>query len=174
MLEHPDGRMLIPLCECGVAGMRADEASRLLPLPDADLLRLLKKLSDSEAAGRYHVQRYLSEAVPWSYAFGFPPWDRKRGEERWHPRLDRGDWVDRVHGTLDVLARGARGARDASGHLGEVPIDRDQRTFILPPYVEAMRRSTPGQFEPLSDAEVPAAPQTVIVERKPKRTRKRK
>lgn len=49
VLEHPDGRMLIPLCECGVAGMRADEASRLLPLPDADLLRLLKKLSDSEA-----------------------------------------------------------------------------------------------------------------------------
>lgn len=69
---------------------------------------------------------------------------------------------------------GARGARDASGHLGEVPIDRDQRTFVLPPYVEAMRRSTPGQFEPLSDAEVPAAPETVIVERKPKRTRKRK
>ncbi|MFE1128310.1 hypothetical protein ACFW6R_16780 [Streptomyces albidoflavus] len=134
----------------------------------------VKKLSDSKAADRYHVQRYLSEAVPWSYAFGFPPWDQKRGEERWHPKLDRGDWVDRVHGTVDVLARrgGARGARDASGHLGEVPINRDQRTFVLPPYVEAMRRSTPGQYEPRSDAETPAAPQTVIVERKPKRRRR--
>ncbi len=142
--------------------------------------RDVKELSDraaaAPAAGRYPVQRYLSEAVPWSYAFGFPPWDRKREPERWHPRLDRGDWVDRVHGTLDVLARGggARGARDASGHLGEVPINRDQRTSALPPYVEAMRRSSPGHFDPASVDEVPAAPQTVIVERKPKRSRKRK
>ena len=140
----------------------------------------VKKLSDSDiaapAAARFRVQRYLSAAVPWSYAFGFPPWDSRRGEERWHPRLDRGDWVDRVHGTLDVLTRrgGARGARDASGHLGEIPIDRDQRTFELPPYVEAMRRSIPGRFEPASEDEAPAAPQTVIVERKPKRARKRK
>ncbi|KMS74112.1 hypothetical protein ACM01_15990 [Streptomyces viridochromogenes] len=90
--------------------------------------------------------------------------------------MDRGDWVDRVHGTLDVLTRrgGARGARDASGHLGEIPIDRDQRTFELPPYVEAMRRSIRGRFEPASEDEAPAAPQTVIVERKPKRARKRK
>ncbi|MQS05678.1 DUF6615 family protein [Streptomyces alkaliphilus] len=135
----------------------------------------VKALSDNDS--KYSVVKYLSNAVPWSYAFGFPPidfsdWHR---EERWHPQLDRGDWVDRIHGTLEVVARrgGVRGARDASGHLGEVPINRNQRTFELPTYVQAMRRTTSGLFEPASEDEVPAAPQTVIVERKPKRARKK-
>lgn len=41
-------------------------------------------------------------------------------------------------------------------------------------YVEAMRRSSPGHFDPASVDEGPAAPQTVIVGREPKRSRKRK
>lgn len=139
----------------------------------------VKKLGDSEtgrpASGRFRVQRYLSEAIPWSYAFGFPPGGPNRAEKRWPPGLERGNWVDRVHGTLEVLTRrgGARGAQDASQHLGDVPVERDQRTFELPSYVEAMRRSTPGRFVPPSEDETPVAPRTVIAERKPKRSRKR-
>lgn len=41
-------------------------------------------------------------------------------------------------------------------------------------HVEALHRSSPGHFDPVSVDEVPAAPQTVIVEREPKRLRKRK
>lgn len=136
----------------------------------------VKRLSDGDmgksVAERFRIQKYLSAAVPWSYALGFPPYT-KDVEERWPRRLDRGDWVDRVHGTLEVLTRrgGVRGARDASLHLGEIPIEREQRTFELPTYVEVMRSRTPGLFVPASEDEVPAAPQTVIVEQK--RPRKR-
>ncbi|MFH9735529.1 DUF6615 family protein [Streptomyces sp. NPDC017260] len=135
----------------------------------------VKQLCESKGRSKYSVVDHLSQAVPWSYAFGFPPFNPNR-EERWDPRIDRGDWLDRVHGTLEVLSErgGASGARDASGHLHHVPIDRNRRTFDLPRYVHSMRRTAPGFFHPGTEGEVPAAPRTVIVERqvKPSRTRR--
>nr|WTB12090.1 hypothetical protein OG546_49905 [Streptomyces antimycoticus] len=137
--------------------------------------RDVKRLCDVEGHSRYSIVAHLSKALPWSYAFGFPPPNRNR-EQRWDPRIEHGSWLDRIHATLQVLdGSGASGTRDAAGHLPNVPIDPNRRTFDLPDYVQSMRRATPGVFEPGTEEEVPAAPRTVIVERrvKPNRVRRR-
>ncbi|WP_225796374.1 DUF6615 family protein [Streptomyces aculeolatus] len=132
----------------------------------------VKHLCDAQDPSRYSIVNLLSRAVPWSYAFGFPP-PKMNQEHRWDSRIDRGNWLDRIHGTLVVLSErgGASGARDAAGHLHQIPLDRGKRTFDLPTYVQSMRRTAPGFFEPSTEGEVPAAQHTVIVERPPKRKR---
>jgi len=129
--------------------------------------RYVKQLCDSDERGKYSIVKQLELAVPWSYAFGFPA-QRHGSERRWDPRIERGNWLDRIHASLQLLDTiGASQTRDAAQHLHEVGIDRAARTFSLPIYVERMRASAPGQFVPRGDdeQELPAAPRTVIVER---------
>ncbi|MBT2478034.1 hypothetical protein [Streptomyces sp. ISL-94] len=45
--------------------------------------------------------------------------------------------------------------------VGHIPVERDKRTFDLPEYVQRMRLTAPGLFEPGTEDEVPAAPRTV-------------
>ncbi|MFI5528177.1 DUF6615 family protein [Kitasatospora sp. NPDC051853] len=134
----------------------------------------VKQISDAGGRSRYSIVEHLSKAVPWSYAFGFPQ-GKPGSEERWQAGIERrppgGTWLDRIHGTLVVLTErgGASVARDITGHLKEIPgADRSTRIFDLPDYVRTMRGTVPGLFEPEAEEEVPAAPRTVILERKGK------